>query len=373
MCWPARIWVVRIWVVRAVRTKRLMDQPQWMGHDRGMTVRWGVAGPGPVAGKVLRDLAYVPNAVLTAVGSRSAERAEAFAAAHAASAGHGQVPTAHGSYRALLDDPDVDVVYVATPHPHHRALALAALAAGKAVLVEKSFTVTPAATREVAAAARAAGRFAMEAMWTRFCPAVVRLRDLVADGAIGEVRAVTADLGVRHPVDPAATQSYRPEWGDGLLFHLGVYPVSFAQMLLGAPEGVVAHGIVLESGVDVEESALLRYPGGRSALLFASLRSPSPGEARVLGTAGWIQVPPRFHYASRIVLHRDGHDPETIDAPLTGVGYTHELAEVTERVAGGHIESEIMPLADTVAVQDVLGEIADQLGMRVIEGPAELP
>ena len=110
-----------------------------------------------------------------------------------------------------------------------------------------------------------------------------------------------------------------------------------------------------------------------SALLFASLRSPAPGEARVLGTTGWIQVPPRFHYPSRIVLHRDGHDPQTIDARLTGAGYAHELAEVTQRVAGGHTESEIMPLADTVAVQDVLGEIAGQLGMRVIEGPAELP
>jgi len=337
-----------------------------------MTVRWGVAGPGPVAGKVLRDLAHVPDAVLTAVGSRSAGRAEAFAAAHAAAAGHGRIPTAHGSYRALVGDPDVDVVYVATPHPHHRALALAALGAGKAVLVEKSFTVTPAATREVVEAARAAGRFAMEAMWTRFCPATARLRELVADGAIGEVCTVTADLGLRHPVDPAA-QSYNPELGDGLLFHLGVYPVSFAQMLLGAPEAVTAHGVVHDSGADVEESVLLRYPGGRSALLFASLRSPAPGEARVLGTSGWIQVPPRFHYPSRIVLHRYGRDPQTIDAPLTGAGYAHELAEVTERVAGGHTESEIMPLADTVAVQDVLGEVADQLGMRVVEGPAELP
>jgi predicted dehydrogenase len=337
-----------------------------------MTVRWGVAGPGPVADKVLRDLVHVPNAVLTAVGSRSAERAEAFAAAHAGLAGHGRVPTAHGSYRALVDDPDVDVVYVATPHPHHRALALAALAAGKAILVEKSFTVTPAATREIVAAAVAADRFAMEAMWTRFCPAVVRLRELVADGAIGEVCTVSADLGVRHPVDPA-TQSYRPELGDGLLFHMGVYPVSFAQMLLGAPEAVVAHGVVHESGVDVEESVLLRYPGGRSALLFASLRSPAPGEARVLGTRGWLQVPPRFHYPNRIVLHRRGHDPEPIDAPLTGAGYTHELVEVTECVAGGHTESAIMPLADTVAVQDVLADIADQLGMRVIEGPAQLP
>jgi predicted dehydrogenase len=209
-------------------------------------------------------------------------------------------------------------------------------------------------------------------MWTRFCPATARLRELVADGAIGEVRTVTADLGLRHPVDPA-TQSYRPEQGDGLLFHLGVYPVSFAQMILGAPDAVIAHGVLHDSGVDVEESVLLRYPYGRSALLFASLRSPAPGEARVLGTAGWIHVPPRLHYPSRIVLHRYGRDPEVIDAPLTGAGYTHELAKVTERVAGGHTESEIMPLADTVAVQDILAEIAGQLGMRVIEGPAELP
>jgi predicted dehydrogenase len=338
----------------------------------GMTVRWGVAGTGPVADKVMGDLVHVPDAILAAVGSRSAGRAEAFAAAHTAQAGRGQVPVAHGSYRALADDPGVDVVYVATPHPSHRALALAALAAGKAVLVEKSFTVTPAATREIVAAAGTAGRFAMEAMWTRFCPVVARLRELVADGAIGEVRTVTADLGVRHPADPT-TRSWRPELGEGLLFHLGVYPVSFAQMLLGGPEEVVAHGDVHESGVDMEESVLLRYPGGRSALLFASLRSPAPGEARVLGTAGWIGVPPRFHYPSRIVLHRAGREPEIIDMPLTGAGYAHELAEVTERVAGGYTESEIMPLADTVAVQDILGEIASQLGLRVIEGPAELP
>jgi predicted dehydrogenase len=340
-----------------------------VGCDRrwDVTVRWGVAGTGAVAATALRDLAGVPNAVLTAVGSRSAERAGAFAAA----VGHGQVPTAHGSYRALLDDPNVDVVYIATPHPHHRALALAALAAGKAILVEKSFTVTPAATREIVAAAGAAGRFAMEAMWTRFCPAMVRLRELVADGAIGEVRTVTADLGARNPVDPA-TRTFNPELGDGLLFHLGIYPVSFAQMLLGTPESVVAHGVLHESGVDVEESVLLRFTGGRSALLFASLRSPAPGEARVFGTSGWIRVPPRFHYPDRLVLHRHGHDPQVIEAPLAGAGYTHELIEVTERVAAGDTESAIMPLADTVAVQDVLGAIAEQLGVRVIEGPAVL-
>ncbi|MFI6833604.1 Gfo/Idh/MocA family protein [Kribbella sp. NPDC050241] len=334
-------------------------------------VRWGVAGTGSIADRALRDLTLVPNAVLSAVGSRSLERAERFAATHTALAGRRKGAIAHGSYRDLINDSTVDVVYVTTPHPQHRALALAALAAGKAVLVEKSFTVTPAATREVVAAARMAGCFAMEAMWTRFCPAVVRLRQLVADGAIGEVCTVTADLGPRHPVDPRS-QSYDPALGDGLLFHLGVYPMSFAQMLLGIPERVVAHGVLHDSGIDVEESVLLRYADGRSALLFASLRSPAPGEARVLGTRGWIQVPPRFHYPTRMVLHRDGRDAEVINAPLSGAGYAHELMEVSQCVASGNTESDIMPLADTIAVQDIMAMVAEQLGMQVIEGPAEL-
>ncbi|HWD81357.1 MAG TPA: Gfo/Idh/MocA family oxidoreductase, partial [Kribbella sp.] len=147
--------------------------------DMDAIVRWGVAGTGSIADKALGDLAFVPNAVLSAVGSRSLERAERFAAAHTRVAGRGTCPTPYGSYRDLIDDPSVDVVYVTTPHPQHRPLALAALAAGKAVMVEKSFTVTPAATREVVTAARKAGCFAMEAMWTRFCPAVARLRELV--------------------------------------------------------------------------------------------------------------------------------------------------------------------------------------------------
>lgn len=327
-------------------------------------LRWGVLGTGWIAQRFTEDLLLLPGHTVSAVGSRSRNTAETFA-------GRYGIERALGSYEQLVADDQVDVVYVATPHTSHLAHATLGLEQGRPVLVEKPFTTNTADSRRLVALARDRGLFAMEAMWTRFCPAVARLRELVADGAIGEVRTVTADLGVRHPVDPAA-ESYDPGQGDGLLFHLGVYPVSFAQMLLGTPEAVVAHGTVHPSGADVEESVLLRYPGGRSALLFASLRSPAPGEARVLGTAGWIGVPPRFHYPSRIVLHRRGHDPEIIDAPLTGAGYAHELAEVTARVAGGHAESEIMPLADTVAVQDVMAEIAGQLGMRVVEGPGSL-
>ena len=159
------------------------------------SVRWGVVGPGRIAAKLVRDFVHMPDAEVVAVASRSAERARAFADAN-------DISRAHGSYRAIVDDDEVDALYIATPHPQHRAVALAAIKAGKALLVEKSFTVTPAATREIAAAAGDAGVFVMEAMWTRFQPAVVRLRELLADGAIGEVRGVQGELGVNAPTDP---------------------------------------------------------------------------------------------------------------------------------------------------------------------------
>ena len=328
------------------------------------TVRWGVVGPGRIAAKVVADFAHVPGAEAVAVASRTPERAEAFAATHG-------IVRAHGSYRAIIDDDEVDVLYIATPHPQHRAVALAAIAAGKAVLVEKAFTVTPAATREIVDAATAAGVFAMEAMWTRFQPAIVRLRELIAAGAIGEVRAVQADLGVKQPAD-AADRFFDPAVGGGALFDLTVYPASFAQMLLGDPDSVTAHGVLAPSGVDVEESVLLGFPGGRTATLFASLQCYSPGAARVVGTDGWIDVPPRFHHPDTIVLGRPGREPEEITVPHVGGGYAHELIEVTECLAAGRTQSAVMPLADTVAVQDVMALVADQIGLVPREGPAGL-
>ncbi len=327
-------------------------------------VAWGVVGPGRIAAKVVRDFPHVPDAEVVAVASRSIERATAFADEHG-------IGRAHGSYREIISDDGVDVVYIATPHPQHRAVALAALRAGKAVLVEKAFTVSPAATREIASVATAAGVFAMEAMWTRFVPAIVRVRQLLADGAIGDVRSVQAELGVRAPADPD-DRYYSAALGGGALFDVGVYPISFAQMVLGNPDSVTARGLLDPSGVDVEEAVLLGYPDGRSASLFCSLRCPTPGQARIFGTEGWIDVLPRFHHPDTVVLHRAGQQPEQLHILHTGGGYSHELREATECIAAGRTESTVMPLADTIAVQDVMGAAAGQLGMVPKEGPAEL-
>jgi predicted dehydrogenase len=329
-----------------------------------MTVRWGVVGPGRIANKVVRDFPHVPNAQAVAVASRSTGRAEAFAAEH-------DLPRAYGSYRAILDDPDVDVLYIATPHPQHRAVALAALRAGKAILVEKAFTVTPHATREIADLAAETGVFAMEAMWTRFQPAIVRMRELIAEGAVGEVRSVQADLGVRNPLR-SDDRFVAPELGGGALFDLTVYPINFAQMVLGTPTAVTAYGTLAPTGVDLEEAVLLDFAGGATATLTTTLRAATPGQARVFGTGGWIDVLPRFHHPDTIVLHRQGRDPEELTLPATGGGYAHELIEVTGCVAAGRPESAVMPLADTIAVQDVMDAVAAQLGMAVQEGPPEL-
>lgn len=322
-------------------------------------IRWGIVGPGRIAEKVVRDFAVVEGARPVAVASRSLERAEAFAVRHG-------LERAYGSYAEIVADPDVDVLYLATPHPQHHAVALAALDAGKALLVEKAFTATVAGATEVIERARATGVFTMEAMWTRFQPAIVAMRELIADGAIGDVRSVQADLGVSREYDPA-DRLFSLELGGGALLDIGVYVVSFAQMLLGTPQRVTATGSLFPSGVDAEAALLLDHGDGRSATLTTSLRHALPGQARVFGTGGWIDVLPRFHHPDTIVLHREGAEPETITRPPLGAGYSHELIEVTEGVRAGRGESEVLPLADTLAVQTVLEDAAAQLGVRFAE------
>jgi predicted dehydrogenase len=319
------------------------------------TLRWGIVGPGRIAAKVVGDCVHVPNAAAVAVASRSLGRAEAFATTHGLS-------RAHGSYRAIIEDPDVDVLYIATPHPQHHAIAMAAIAGGKSLLVEKSFTATTAGALEIVNAARANGVFVMEAMWTRFQPVIVAARELIADGAIGEVRAVQADLGVGREFDPT-DRLFDPAQGGGAMLDLGVYVVSFTQMLLGTPTSVTARGSLAPSGVDQEAGILLGYDDGRSGALTISIRNQSPGAARIFGTAGWIDVVPRFHHPTTIVLTRMGHGPETITRPVLGGGYAHELIEVTGCVLAGRTESAVMPLQDTVDVQSILDEAGRQLGV----------
>jgi predicted dehydrogenase len=290
-----------------------------------------------------------------AVASRSAERAQKFAAEHG-------IDRAYGSYPEIMRDEDVDALYIATPHSQHYKLALAAISAGKAILVEKTFAATVAGAEEIILTARQRGVFAMEAMWTRFQPAIVAARRLVEDGAIGEIRQVQADLGVDRPYDPT-DRLFDPAQGGGAMLDLGVYVVSFAQYFLGTPDSVEVVGSLAPTGVDQEAALLLGYGDGRAAGLLMSLRNPTPGAARLHGTGGWLEVEPRFHHPNEIVVGRTGHEPEAIVEPRLGRGYSHELIEVTEAVRAGRTESSIMPLDDTLAVQRILNGACEQLGV----------
>ena len=333
-----------------------------MSIDRD--IRWGIVGPGRIAEKVVEDFAVTPHATAVACASRSSKRAAAFADRHG-------LECSYGSYRELIDDPDIDALYIATPHPQHLAIALAAIEAGKALLVEKTFTATVAGAESLAATAAARGVFVMEAMWTRFQPAIVAARELIADGAIGEVRQVQADLGVDRPYDPT-DRVFGPAQGGGAMLDLGVYVVSFAQHFLGDPAAVSVSGSLAPTGVDAEAGLLLGYDDGRAASLLISLRGATPGAARIQGTRGWIDIPPRFHHPKRIVLNRAGHDPEELVRPTIGAGYAHELIEVTEGVRAGRTESAIMPLRDTIAVQRILNEACERLGVFHTEDPSAL-
>ncbi len=322
-------------------------------------VRWGILSTGGIAATFTEDLLGMPDAEVVAVGSRAVDSARSFA-------GRYGIPHAYGSWQALADDPDVDVVYVATPHSAHHAAALRCVQAGKAVLVEKSFTLNHAQAQDLVDQSRQAGVFVMEAMWTRCLPAVRRLVELVDAGAIGTPRVVSADFGLTGAFD--TTHRLRaPDLGGGALLDLGVYPVSFAHLMLGAPDSVHATGRLTPEGVDEIAGILLGYDSGAVATLSCSLCADSPRTASVTGTEGRIELARGFFAPESFTLYR-GDGAERIDAPMTGHGYTHEAAEVMRCLRAGLTGSPMVPTADTLAVMRTLDAVRAQLGVRY---PAE--
>jgi predicted dehydrogenase len=316
-------------------------------------VRFGILGTGGIAAAFVTDMWAVPGAHVAAVGSRSAHSAERFGEVY-------QVPRRHSSYQDLVEDDEVDVVYVATPHPWHAENALAAIAQGKHVLVEKPFTMNADEARGVVTAAREKGVFCMEAMWTRFLPHTVKIRELVADGAVGDVRTAVVDHGQYFAPDPTH-RLFAPELGGGALLDLGVYVVSWAQMLLGTPISVTSASDPAFTGVDGQTSAILRYPDGVHAVVTCTLWAATARRAWVSGTEGTIDVHPVFYAPTTFTLQRRGADPERfnlepgLDGP--GKGLRFEALEVVRCVTTGLTESPRMTLDETVSIMQTLDAI----------------
>ncbi|WP_055489757.1 Gfo/Idh/MocA family protein [Streptomyces sp. TP-A0356] len=322
-------------------------------------VRWGILATGGIAAAFAADLVDLPDAEIVAVASRSEESARAFAERFG-------IPRAYGEWDALAGDEDVDVVYVATPHSAHRAAAGLCLAAGRNVLCEKAFTLNAREAGELVALARERGLFLMEAMWMYCHPLVRRLKALVDDGAIGEVRSVQADFGLAGPFPPSH-RLRNPALGGGALLDLGVYPVSFAQLLLGEPLDLVAKAVLSGEGVDLQTGALLSWESGALASVHCSIHGGTPVRASVTGSRGRIDVPDGFFFPDHFVLHRDGRDPEEYradpaDGPRTSL--RHEANEVMRALRAGETESPLVPLDGTLAVMRTLDAIRERIGVR---------
>lgn len=327
------------------------------GMSQGRAVRWGVLATGGIAARFTTDVRELPDAEVVAVASRSDASAREFA-------GRFGIPRAYGDWSGLLADEDVDVVYVATPHSAHRSAAGLALTAGKPVLCEKAFTLNAREAGELVSLARERGLFLMEAMWMYCNPVILRLVELVRDGAIGSIRTVQADFGLQGPFD-AGHRLRDPALGGGALLDLGVYPVSFAQLLLGEPDRVQADALLSPEGVDLNTGMLLGWDSGATALLTCSVTARTPVTATVTGTAGRIEVPSGFFSTERFVLHRAGAEPEefTGDGALHGLQY--EAAEVMRCLRAGATESPLVPLDGTLAVMRTLDAVRDRIGVRL--------
>lgn len=319
-------------------------------------IRWGILGTGSIAAQFARGLAELNDASLVAVGSRTADAAAAFAQTFG-------VARSHASYAALANDPDVDVIYIATPHSLHKENTLLCLEAGKAVLCEKPFAINAQEAAEMIIAARSRGLFLMEAMWTRFLPHMARLRELIAAGTIGELRVLQADFGFRASFDPQS-RLFDPALGGGALLDVGIYPVSLASMLFGAPTRIASMASLGATGVDEQSAMLFGYADGQLAILSQATRTSTPHEALLLGTSGRIRVHSSWWRATTMTLSVVGKPDELIEAPAPGNGYNYEAAEVGRCLRAGLTESPTMSLDETLAIMRTLDAVRAQWGLR---------
>ena len=319
------------------------------------TFKWGILGPGGIARAFAKDLQLLEGHEVAAVGSRTLSNAQEFAKTFGG--------TAYGSYEELVADPTVDAIYVATPHPSHKENVNTALNAGKPVLCEKPFAVNAHEAREMVAAAEKNGVALMEAMWARFLPHYADVREIIASGVLGQILTVQADHGQRL-ADRNIPRLVEPSLAGGALLDLGIYPVSFAHMILGNPEKITASAVLTDKGVDAQTSMIFDYTDGAQAILTTTMIEQTPCRAVVAGVNGWLEIDRTFYNPTsmRVVLF----DGSVTQYPHTYTGHgLREQAEVFKQlVQSGKNQSEILTWKDTVDIMGTLDAVRSQIGLR---------
>ena len=323
-----------------------------MARDIG----WGILATGWIADLFVRDLQTAHHKV-TAVGSRNEASARRFAQDFG-------IRNAHGSYEALVADSEVDIIYIATPHAQHAAAAMLALEAGKHILVEKCFTLNAAAAAEIVDLAQQKGLLVLEAMWTRFLPHMCRIREIIAEGTLGEIRSVTADHRQKLPDDPKHRLNDLA-LGGGALLDLGIYPISLTWDILGKPAAIRALATFRDTGADAQVATVFHYASGAIATTLSSSDSAGPNRACIVGTRGRIEIDQVWYAPTSFrVFDNENAIQETFDVPVEGRGMAFQAAEAERLIAGGKTASLIMPPSQSVEIMRTLDEIRAQIGLR---------
>ena len=320
-------------------------------------IRWGFIGLGSIARRFSAGFNYLDDAEIYAVASRSQDKADAFGAQVGAT-------KRYGSYEALANDADVDVAYIGTPHTHHLPQTIMCLEAGKHVLCEKPFAVNAAEAKQMIDCARANNRFLMDAFWTRFFPVMAKLRELLAAKAIGDVMLVQADFGYRTASIAPESRTYNPDLAGGALLDVGCYCLQLASMVYGKQPRDIASQVTLGStGVDEFSVTALKYSDYEMATITTALRLSTPHEARIVGTEGYVSIP-NFWSPYELTLSIQGQEPEIFRYERGGEGFQYEVAAVGECIRAGQLESDVMPLDETLAIMQTLDRIRASWGLR---------
>ncbi len=319
-------------------------------------VRWGILGPGKIANKFAQGLQTIPDAVIQAVASRSLERARKFAGAYDAA-------SAYGNYQTLLDDPEIDVVYVATPHSYHKDLVMMSIDAGKHVVCEKPMGINAQEVEEMIRAARQQGVFLMEALWTWFLPVWKQVRTWLDEDRIGDIRIFHADFSFQGTRD-LSSRLYNPELAGGALLDIGIYPIAMAFWVFQQnPTKVASLATLSETKVDAQSAYLFRYENGAQAVLNSSFEVHGPKEAILSGTKGRIRVP-LFWRAQEAFLEIDDEIVEHFEAPHKATGLEYEAAAAMEDIRNGRLESSVFSHAESMRLVSLFDQLREEWGVK---------
>ncbi|BAO54023.1 oxidoreductase, C-terminal [Nonlabens marinus S1-08] len=314
-------------------------------------------GLGKIAHKFAQDLVQVPGANLHAVGSRSEGKAKAFANEY-------QVTKTYASYEELAKDPELDIIYIATPHSLHFENTMMCLNAGKSVLCEKPIALNAQQAEQMIALAKKKNLFLMEGIWTRFIPATQKVLDLLSEGLIGEIQYIKSDFGFRMSAPPES-RLRDPKLGGGALLDIGIYPLYLSLLLLGEPQRLKAEAILDDRGIDTYCAIIGQFAGKAKSVMEASFLSHTQTEAFIYGIKGFIHMKSPFHNCSDIeVTTYETNTTEVYHLPITGNGYFHEIEHVQQCLQQGKTESDLMPQEMSASLMKHLDKIRASIGLE---------